>query len=162
MHAKMMLVSLGLLLSMPIFAQQMYRCGSTYQDRPCDGAQPGKKLGGSGNSSAAEASSSPKPAVDLNCTRRGSDAEKIKWTREAGRTEEMQLAAARDSGQRALISEVYGRSGTSGEVRAAVEAECMAEKDRAAQAAVLMEAAAKLQGNKTRSDANGTTDPAKK
>src|SRR3954463_10906627 len=86
MLLKIAAVSLGLLLFVPAHAQQMYRCGSTYQDRPCDGAQPSKKLVGmSGGSSTQSSASGP---VDLKCVQRGVEAEKIKWAREAGRTEE--------------------------------------------------------------------------
>lgn len=123
-------------------AQKMYRCGNTYQDRPCTGEQPGKVIGSSGTPQTAPAGSS----ADPYCARRGEKAQKIMWAKEAGRTEEMQLSAATHPEDRKLIGEVYRKRGSSVEVRAAIEADCMDERQRAAQAAALIDAAAKLQG----------------
>ncbi len=122
-------------------AQKMYRCGNTYQDRPCTGEQPGKVIGSTGTPRPAAA-----PAADPYCARRGEKAQKIMWAKEAGRTEEMQLSAATGAEERTLIGEVYRKRGSSVDVRAAIEADCAADRQRAAQAAALMEAAAKLQG----------------
>lgn len=123
-------------------AQKMYRCGNTYQDRPCMGEQPGKVIGSTGTPRPAAAA----PAADPYCAQRGEKAQKIMWAKEAGRTEEMQLSAATQPEERKLVGEVYRKRGSSVEVRAAIEADCMDERKRAAQAAALMEAAAKLQG----------------
>jgi hypothetical protein len=123
-------------------AQKMYRCGNTYQDRPCSGEQPGKVIGSSGTPQTASAGAS----ADPHCARRGDKAQKIMWAKEAGRTEEMQLSAATHPEDRKLIGEVYRKRGSSVEVRAAIEADCMDERQRAAQAAALIDAAAKLQG----------------
>lgn len=122
-------------------AQKMYRCGSTYQDRPCAGEQQGKVIGSTGTSRPAAA-----PAADPYCVQRGEQAQKIMWAKEAGRTEEMQLSASSHPEERKLIGEVYRKRGSSVEVRAAIEADCVAERQRAAQAAAMVEAAAKLQG----------------
>lgn len=53
-------------------AQKMYRCGSVYQDRPCDAGVTEKVL----RSSAGEApsASTSKPAADPYCIKRGADA----------------------------------------------------------------------------------------
>lgn len=122
-------------------AQKMYRCGNTYQDRPCAGEQQGKILGSTGVTQPTAA-----PAVDDQCAQRGAQAQRIMWAKETGRTEEMQLAAATSGYEKQLIGEVYRKRGSSVEVRTAIEGDCMAEKQRAAQAAALTEAAAKLQG----------------
>ncbi|GIK24460.1 MAG: hypothetical protein BroJett006_07060 [Betaproteobacteria bacterium] len=123
-------------------AQKLYRCGNTYQDRPCAGEQPGKVIGSSGTPQTASAGAS----ADPYCARRGEKAQKIMWAKEAGRTEEMQLSATTHPEDRKLIGEVYRKRGSSVEVRAAIEADCMDERQRAAQAAALIDAAAKLQG----------------
>jgi hypothetical protein len=123
-------------------AQKMYRCGNTYQDRPCMGEQPGKVIGSTGTPRPAAAA----PAADPYCAQRGEKAQKIMWAKEAGRTEEMQLSSATQPEERKLVGEVYRKRGSSVEVRAAIEADCMDERKRAAQAAALLEAAAKLQG----------------
>lgn len=131
-------------------AQKMYRCGNVYQDRPCDAGQKGRAMGGTSAVPPAAAS----PTRDLECTQRGADALKIVWIREGGKTKEQQVAeidrkglsgAKRDEESR-LIESVYGKRGSASDIRAAVEAECVAEKERAAQAAALAAAAAKLQG----------------
>lgn len=123
-------------------AQKMYRCGNTYQDRPCMGEQQGKVIGSTGTPRPAVASAT----ADPYCAQRGATAQKIMWAKEAGRTEEMQLSAATGAEERKLIGDVYRKRGSSVEVRTAIEADCTAERQRAAQAAALIEAAAKLQG----------------
>lgn len=128
-------------LAFPGHAQKMYRCGNVYQDRPCAGEQQGKIIGSTGATQASAA-----PAVDGYCARKGASAQKIMWAKEVGKTEEMQLSAATSGEERKLIADVYRKRGSSVEVRAAIEADCTAERQRAAQAAALIEAAAKLQG----------------
>lgn len=123
-----------------VSAQKMYRCSNTYQDHPCSGGQESKVLSHGAKSAPAEAS----PAsgkVNLACSQRGVAAQKIKWVREAGQTQQQQEAAASSGMERDLIADVYSRQGTSGQVRAAIEADCMAEHERAARAAALLEAA---------------------
>src|ERR1019366_1730465 len=102
---------------------QVYRCGNAYQDHPCEGAQTGKQ---SRPSSSAQPSSTI--AIDDDCAQRGLAAQKIMWAREAGRTEELQLAAATSANQRKLVGSVYRKRGSATEVRAAIESECAAEK----------------------------------
>lgn len=121
-------------------AQKMYRCNNTYQDHPCSGGQEGKTAThGSGSDNAQVPPASAK--VNTECSRRGAAAQKIKWVREAGQTQQQQEAAATSSGERGLIADVYARQGTSGQVRSAIEADCMAEVERSARAAALLEAA---------------------
>lgn len=131
--------------ALPASAQKMYRCGSVYQDRPCASGTESKTLSGGGVPTAT-ASAASAVAADAECTKRGSAAQKIKWVREAGKTEEQQLVGATSQYDRDLIADVYQRQGTSGQVRAAIEADCMQAKQRAAQAAALLEAMRKAQG----------------
>ena len=132
-------------------AQKMYRCGNSFQDLPCAGAQQGKVVGNVGTPAAAAASTQPK---DAQCTRRGAEALKIVWMRDNGALKERQIsdldsnstfAGNREEG-RQLIESVYSKRGSAPEVRAAIEAECIAEKERFAQAAALAAAAVRLQG----------------
>lgn len=129
-------------------SQTMYRCGKSLQDRPCDIGQPGQAIGRTSAPSEATASTSAdRPAItngDAQCAQRGIDAQKIKWEREAGMTEQAQLSSPKYASQRQLISEVYQRQGSAPQIRAAVEADCIKEKERRAQAAALIDAAAKL------------------
>jgi hypothetical protein len=125
-------------------AQTMYRCGSSFQDHPCGGGQAGTVIGVSPAPAHAQAPTAAS-APSAQCSQRGIASQKISWYREAGKTQQDQSAGATGSFQRDLIAEVYSHRGTSVEVRAAIEADCKAAEDRAAQAAALIDAAARLQ-----------------
>ena len=139
-------------------AQTMYRCGSTYQDHPCGGGQQGQVIGTSPVPGAAP-SSPASHGHSAQCVQLGIAAQKIKWMREAGKTQQEQVATAAGRGQGDLIADVYGRHGTSMEVRAAVEQDCVDEQERAAQAAALIDAANRLKAGhgsmESRFDAQG-------
>ena len=114
----------------PVQAQSMYRCGSVYQDRPCEGVQQGKIVGRTGTSP----STATEAAVDGACVKRGIAAQKLVWAREGGATEERAYSDARTGAERQLVADVYHNRGTSSEIRAAIEANCVREKELAAQA----------------------------
>lgn len=118
---------------------QVYRCGSKYQDHPCEAGT---------QSQVISTSSAPQPAAKLSqdpvCTPRGARVMKIMWAREAGATAERQLSETNTPDERKLILDVYQKHGTAREVRAAIEADCMAEKERLALAAELAAASARL------------------
>ncbi len=124
----------------------MFRCGSSYQDRPCDAGQPAKVINSSGVArdqapSVSSAPSSPTAAVapapiavvkvDAECAALGNRAKQVVWAKESGRTAEVQLAAAITDADRRLIADVFNRRGSSLEVRQAVESDCMAAKSSA-------------------------------
>jgi hypothetical protein len=117
----------------PAQAQTMYRCGKTYQDRPCDNGQQGKVIG---NSEAPRATG--KSVLDASCARRGDDAQKIVWSREAGALQDQLQSMARSGAQRKLIADVYAIRGTSSAVRAAIETDCVQEKEKSALAAAML------------------------
>lgn len=140
--------ALCIMLHLDAGAQRMYRCGSAYQDRPCEGKQEGKVLRDfSGSAPVANAQSK-----DAQCSQRGAEAMKIVWRRESGAMREQQISALEGQpiqglshGESvALIESVYQKRGSAPEVRAAIEAECVAEKERLVQAAALAAAAEKL------------------
>lgn len=108
-------------------AQTLFRCGKTYQDRPCETGQETKLY-----VPTRPAASGMQGSGDAACAQRGVDAQKVAWTREAGALLEQQLAKARHDGERKLITDVYSKRGTSAEIRESIEAECVAEKERAA------------------------------
>ncbi len=128
----------GIVLCTSINAQSMYRCGSVYQDRPCEGKDTGKRIGSTGSQQSAD-----KPVTDAECAQRGAETLKIVWKREAGASADKQIEDlnARRSGtskifdEKKLILDVYNKRGSAPEVRAAIEADCMLEKEKAAQAA---------------------------
>ena len=123
-------------------AQTMYRCGKTYQDRPCAGGQAGKAMG----SAASAAPSAGAAAADAECVQQGKDSLRIVWSREGGATEERLLAEAASAEQKRFVRDVYRRPGAASTVQAAVQADCVAAKARAEQdAAVALAAALKAQ-----------------
>ncbi|CAN5213372.1 hypothetical protein BH11PSE11_BH11PSE11_09260 [soil metagenome] len=128
-------------------SQSLYRCGSVYQDRPCEGGQQGKIIGSTGNTTH-----SAKPTADAECTQKGARTLKIVWSREAGAGAEKQMAdidarqSPNSAEEKKLVMEVFARRGSASEVRAAIEADCMQDKERAGQAAALINAAQALTG----------------
>lgn len=120
-----------LLAAQTVQAQGLYRCGNTYQDRPCSGTD-GKKLSGGTAVDNKTASAGAKAAmIDGECQQRGKDAQKIVWAREGGMTEEMMMGKARSPEEKKLVQDVYSMRAPIGEVKAAIEASCMADKSRA-------------------------------
>jgi hypothetical protein len=127
-------------------AHAVYRCGNVYQDRPCDdnGPQthltPGMKATPT-PSGAAPAAKSASPFA-ASCARAGEEAQKIVWKREGGATQEKQVAELPNTGSRDamlnIIESVYRKRGSAPEIRAAVEAECIAEKQKEADTAAAM------------------------
>jgi hypothetical protein len=115
----------------------MYRCGKTYQDRPCAAGQSGKAMGRAVGSAAAASG-----VTDAECVQRGQDSLKVVWAREGGATEERLLGEARSQAERSLIRDVYRRPGAASTVRAAVEADCVAAKAQAEKDEALAIAAA--------------------
>jgi len=105
-------------------AQNLYRCGSTYQDKPCDNGQVGKLIKKNPSPSASD-----KPPLDANCIRRGEEAKKIIWMKEAGAFQDKLASDAKTAEQRKLIADVYALSGNSNDIRIKIESDCMAEKE---------------------------------
>jgi hypothetical protein len=138
MKRSLVLVSGSLLIAFQAQAQTLYRCGSVYQDRPCDAGKTGKVVGSTGSGAAA----APASGVDPECVQRGKDSNKIVWAREGGATEERLLSEASSARERRLIQNAYRRPGAASTVQAAVEADCVAEKQREEQDAAIALAAA--------------------
>lgn len=84
----------------------MFRCGSAYQDRPCE-TETGKVIGNTN----AVAPPTSKQATDTDCTQRGVSAQRVMWAREAGKTAESQLESATGPEARRLITDVYRKRG---------------------------------------------------
>lgn len=143
------LVFSGLLIGASAFSQKMYRCGNSYQDRPCEGAQVSKEVRRFGTSSPQAAVASQ----DAQCRQRGIDAQKIAWSREGGALAEKLMAevsakkmdADTAADMKRLIVDVYNKRGSAPEVRAAIEADCVAAKKQAELAAATIAAGVKLQ-----------------
>lgn len=108
-------------------AQTMYRCGSNYQDKPCANGQQGVVVGTAKTSS--QSTTTPAPSVDPSCKRRGDDAKKIIWMREAGAQKNDLLAKSTSTEQSQLIADIYAVRGNANDIRANIEKSCMEEKD---------------------------------
>jgi hypothetical protein len=129
----------SLLVAAQAQAQTMYRCGSVYQDRPCDPGKTGRVVGSAGTGAAPATRAG---GIDPECVQRGRDSNKIVWAREGGATEERLLSEATSARERRLIQNAYRRPGAASTVQAAVEADCVVEKQREEQEAALAIAAA--------------------
>ncbi|NJM43612.1 MAG: hypothetical protein HC858_05855, partial [Brachymonas sp.] len=125
-HCTTLLLAAGSLgfIAQSAYAQTMYRCGSTYQDTPCQAAPASKTFNSSGGARSASTGGSPNASAnsasvsDVQCVGRGAQALKITWQREAGKTLEQQLAGVSSPTQRGLIEETYGIRAPAPEVRA--------------------------------------------
>ena len=131
-------------------AHAVYRCGNVFQDTPCDAAGTQMTPGGVRPSPPSARAAAPAPAgaaatgaspFAAACSRIGEEAQKMVWKREGGATQERQLAelpAGNRPEMAKVLDSVYRKRGSAPEVRAAIEAECVAERQQAAdQAAVL-------------------------
>jgi hypothetical protein len=137
-----LLLSAGAWIS-PAQAQTLYRCGKTYQDRPCAAGQAGKTMGSAVSGAPAARAAG---AVPAECVQMGKDSLKIVWAREGGATQERLLDDAASEEQKRLIRDVYPRPGAASHVQAAVEADCVVAKAKAEQdAAIALAAALKAQ-----------------
>ncbi len=127
-----------LLFSQSILADDLYRCGNTYQDTPCKSAASSKPISKSAvKNSAKQTGNTPVTnkkqtslEANIDCKQRGESAKKIMRMREAGKTVDDQLKAEPDSASQALIKDVYNRSGSSFQVQNAIERECTQQKQK--------------------------------
>lgn len=124
-HVSIFLFLVSLIFGVAPFsaqAQSLYRCGNTYQDKPCEKGD--QKVVGVNRAAAAN----ERPALDLACARLGEQAKKIIWMREGGALKEKLLSETNSEEQRKLIVDVYSIRGNSADVRSAIENDCMAQK----------------------------------
>ena len=155
-------------------AHAIFRCGNVYQDTPCDGgaAQPHLSPGKPAPAAPSAAPSGPSAAgasrFAAACSRIGEAAQQMVWKREGGATQEAQLAQLPAAGSRdemiKTLDSVYRKRDSAPEIRAAVEAECVAEKQQAADLAasikVLQDQQAQQAGGKAASAPAPAAKPA--
>jgi hypothetical protein len=154
-------------------AMAMYRCGNVFQDTPCESGKE-IRLSPSGRpatapSDAPTAPAAPAPAASPSpfaaaCARVGEQAQRIAWKREGGATREQQLAepsTVLPRGEQAkTIDAVYARRGSAPEIRAAIQSECVAEKQKEAEAAEMLRQLRKQAGEIRDVPAADTASPA--
>ena len=114
---------------------QMYRCGNVFQDRPCEAGVNEQRINTTGSRPATGSANVPSAATlasphAAQCARVGEHAQRISWKREGGATMERQISeAGADQNMVNLVIQVYGRRGSAPQVLAAIEAECVAERE---------------------------------
>ena len=142
--------------SIALAGQTQYRCGNKYQDAPCGTGEQGARVGNSDSATPVPVQSQTQmQAVSADCSARGKESLKISRARESGATAEKQLAgvdsrklsAQQAAQERRLISSVYAKRASATAIRADIEAECMAEKEKLKQAVLLAAALGKLMQN---------------
>lgn len=149
-------LGLALLLALPSPAQALYKCGNSYQDKPCTGAAIEAPVNPAIRNATAPAPVAPQRAAASpfapECGRIGVEAQRVVWQREAGATQEKQIAEVpRGNAYDEMvktINAVFSRRGTAPEIRAAVEAECLVEKQRQADAVAMLKALNEQAGNR--------------
>jgi len=160
----------GWVLAMPASAQ-MYRCGNVFQDRPCDAGVQEQRLSPGGTRTPSGTANAPSAATQASpftaqCARVGEHAQRIMWKREGGATQEKQISEARgDQSMIDLILAVYIRRGSAPQVRAEIEAECVADREKQARAADMLKELQKQAGPSpasTRTPVPATADAAAK
>jgi hypothetical protein len=152
-------VGLCAALTLATPAQALFRCGNSYQDKPCTTAAVESPVNPAirnatvpSTPAAAKAAASPFAAA---CARMGNEAQRIVWNREAGATREKQIAEvprghAYDEMVQ-TIDAVYTKRGTAPEIRGQIEAECLVQKQKQADAAAALKALAEQADPKTKS-----------
>jgi hypothetical protein len=142
--------------SIALAGQTQYRCGNKYQDAPCDNGEQGARVGNSDGATPVPVQSQAQmQAVSADCSARGKESLKISRARESGATADKQLAevdssklsAQQAAQEKRLISSVYAKRASATAIRADIEAECMAEKEKLKQALLLVAAVGKLMQN---------------
>ncbi len=111
---------------------ELFRCGNTYQDHPCEGSQTSKPVPGAGTGkprAAAAAGNSAGGKLHPVCAKRGVDSQKVVWSREAGARLDKMLEGETDASRKRLIGDVYRERGTAPEVRSRIESECQTEME---------------------------------
>ncbi|MBR7801329.1 hypothetical protein [Undibacterium fentianense] len=110
-------------------AQTMYRCGSSYQDKPCANGQTGVVIGKiKTNENATADGLKTNQSIDPACKARGEEAKKILWMREGGAQKTDLLAKSESPERDRLINDIYAVRGNSNDIRMNIERNCMEEK----------------------------------
>jgi hypothetical protein len=143
----LVLIASAIMLGSPFaFAGDLYRCGSTFQDTPCNNSAT-KQVVKKSPTAINKIATSPSPgatSIDSDCKQRGEIAKKIMWMREIGKTADDQIASPPAGASQGLIRDVYNHRGSSLEVKNAIEQECMQQKEKDKLATQMMVEAERL------------------
>jgi hypothetical protein len=155
--AKLALVCMLLASTKVVLADDLYRCGNTYQDVPCQGvvskpinAAPVRKPAITFHTAPATkkltAAKDATTSLDADCKKRADSAKMIAKLREIGVSENDQLSITADARQKDLVKDVYSRSGSPFQVQNAVEMECLQQKQKTSLTSNWMTRAKRLLG----------------
>jgi hypothetical protein len=155
-------------------ANDVYRCGTTYQDTPCKNtaskpinAKPERKNVTANVSKPTQKVQMPASA-NTDCKLRGESAKSIANMRDTGLSEDTLKANAADSYTATLVTDVYKRTGSAFQIQNAVERECVQNQQKQSLTSKWMAQAKRLLGvgtapasanvkNKTSPQATATT-----
>ena len=125
-------MALAALLSASAIGQQLYKCGATFQDRPCDTDVQKKYSSVTGSFTKEQVTAN----ADPQCAAWGTRAVPIIAARSNYETLEALQAKVDDQPigrqekikEKELIAAVFAKKGSAAEVRGAIETECMEKK----------------------------------
>lgn len=139
-------------------ALALFRCGNVFQDKPCESgpeirlSPSGRPITGPAPTRApaapaaaalpAPAAAGPAPNFAVVCARVGDQAQRMVWKREGGVSQEQQLAersTTLSAGEHAkAVRDVYARRGTAPEIKAALEAQCVTDRQKEFEASEML------------------------
>jgi hypothetical protein len=134
-------------------ANDMYRCGNSYQDTPCKNATSKpinektarKNVTTSNNKTTINKAQIPASA-NTDCKLRGESAKSIANMRDTGLSEDALKANAADSYTAALVTDVYKRTGSAFQIQNAIERECIQQQQKQSLTSKWMSQAKRLLG----------------
>ncbi|MEQ1599286.1 MAG: hypothetical protein ABL880_07975 [Methylotenera sp.] len=133
-------------------ANDVYRCGTTYQDTPCKNAASKpinekleRKNVTPGVSKTTQKVQIPASA-NTDCKLRGESAKSIANMRDTGLSEETLKANAADSYTAALVTDVYKRTGSAFQIQNTIERECVQQQQKQSLTSKWMAQAKRLLG----------------
>jgi hypothetical protein len=133
MKTKLFALALAALLTPAGAMAALYKCGSAYQDRPCDNGQPQQELRPSGGtvstpSSSAQGTTRPNQGDSLSCGEAAEQAQRIAWKRESGIKRETVVGELKNRRHGAelvaLVHEVYSSKVAASEIRRQKDQQC--------------------------------------
>lgn len=118
--------------SLSAFGQQLYKCGATFQDRPCDSEIQKKYSAVTGSFTKEQVNAS----ADNQCAELGARAVPIIQSRGNNETLENMhskvdlkpIGRQEKIREKELISAVYAKKGSATDIRGAIETDCMDKK----------------------------------
>lgn len=143
MKSKLLLAVAVSLLAPGAAMAALYKCGTAYQDRPCDNGQPQQVLRPSGGtvstpSSSHQGTTRVNQSDSLSCGEAAEMAQRIAWKRESGVKRETVVGELKNRRHGAelvaLVDEVYAQRASAAEIRRQKDQQCA---QRSAQGAPL-------------------------